>query len=69
MEDKKKRNKRVGEYNKRHYDRIMVLVQKGAKEDVVLCAKQHDMSVSQLVVSALENYYGLDLIKSADEYK
>ena len=52
----KRRNKRTNEHKKKHYDRLGLLAPKGAKAVWVEYANANGLSLSQLVVKAVEAY-------------
>lgn len=51
------------EFAKENYDRLSFTVPKGKREVVKQYANERGMSISQLVVLALETLYHLDLSK------
>ena len=51
------------DFARQNYDVIRALVPKGRNKDVKALAKARDMSVSQLVIKALESQYNIDLSK------
>lgn len=55
--------KYIDDYKRQNYETIRALIPKGSKEAVQNMAKQQGLSVSQLIVKALEAQYGLDLTK------
>ena len=55
--------KYMNDYKRDVYDRFDVLVPKGRKQVIKQEAEIRGLSVSQLVVKALEECYGLDLSK------
>lgn len=48
-------------YTRDNYDTIRALVPKGRKADIQAAADRRGLTVSQLIVQALEGQYGLDL--------
>nr|DAP05357.1 MAG TPA: hypothetical protein [Caudoviricetes sp.] len=56
-------NKYKNQYEKDNYDRILILVPKGKKADIKERAEELGISVSELIVRALEKMYLLDLSK------
>jgi hypothetical protein len=54
------------EYARENYDVIRATVPKGKRRIVRECADKRGISVSQLVVQALEECYELDLSKDRD---
>lgn len=56
-------NKYKNQYEKDNYDRILILVPKGKKADIKERAEKLGISVSELIVRALEKMYLLDLSK------
>lgn len=56
-------NKYKNRYEKDNYDRILILVPKGKKADIKERAEELGISVSELIVRALEKMYLLDLSK------
>ncbi len=57
--------KYANEYTKANYDRLTILVPKGKGELVKAAAKANGLTTTQLVISALENSYKLDLSPSS----
>ena len=51
----------ANEYTKAHYDTIRAIIPKGKLKEIKLYAVEHGVSVSQLVIQALEKVYGFDL--------
>lgn len=51
------------QFNKDNYDIIRFQVPKGKREDIKKCADKLGISMSELVVRALEKQYLLDLSK------
>ncbi len=51
------------EYGRAHYDVIKATIPKGKASSVKAEAAARGISVSQLIIDALENCYGLDLGK------
>ena len=51
------------DFTRQNYDVIRALVPKGKNKDIKALAKSRGVSVSQLIVEALENQYQLDLSK------
>lgn len=51
------------EFAKERYDRMLITVPKGRKDDLKALAKKEGMSVNTLVLSAIRKTYGLDLSK------
>lgn len=51
----------VNDYNREHYDTIKALVPKGKKDVVKAIAAARGLTVSQVVVKALEETYNIDL--------
>ena len=54
----------IADYNKANYDVVRATVPKGQAKDIKAFAKSKGVSVSQLIVQALEDCYGLDLSKA-----
>ncbi len=50
------------EYNKQKYFRVGVYVPKDKADDLRKCAKDNDMSINQLILTALLHTYDLDLL-------
>ena len=57
-------NQYINDYKRQNYDTIRALVPKGKAQDIKVFAKSKGLSVSQLIVEALEGYYNLDLSKA-----
>jgi hypothetical protein len=55
------------EYQKRTYDRLVALVPKGRGKEVKAFADAKGISVSRLIIDALEELYKLDLSKADGE--
>lgn len=55
------------DYTRDNYDRINLIVPKGKREVIKAKAAERGVSVSQLVIDALEGYYKLDLSKRNGE--
>lgn len=55
------KTKYQNEYVRETYDRVTVLVPKGKRDDIKRLAKSKGISANQLIVEALESYYGIDL--------
>ena len=51
------------QYNKENYDIVRFTVPKGKKEDIKKCADKLGISMSELIVRALEKQYLLNLSK------
>ena len=51
------------DFKRQNYDEIRALVPKGKREEIKTFAKEKGVSVSRLVVEALEAHYGLNLSK------
>ena len=51
------------DFKRQNYDEIRALVPKGKREEIKKFAKEKGVSISRLVVEALEEHYGLDLSK------
>lgn len=51
------------QYIRDNYDRISALIPKGSSQQLKDYAKGRGISVSQLIVEALESCYGFDLAK------
>ena len=49
------------EYTKQHYDRLTLLLPKGAKKVIREAAKSKGDTISSYIVNALERYENLDL--------
>ena len=56
-------NKYKNQYEKDNYDRILILVPKGKKADIKERAEELGITVSELIVRAIEKMYLLDLSK------
>jgi hypothetical protein len=54
-------NKYVADFNKENYDRIIISVPKGMKDDVKTLATREGLSVNNLFKQAIYKAYGLDL--------
>lgn len=54
-------NKYVQEYNKENYDRIVLTVHKGKKQELKEFAKTQDLSVSELIRRALWQVYKIQI--------
>ncbi len=50
-------------FAKENYDRMLITMPKGRKDDLKALAKQEGMSVNVLVITAIRKAYGLDLSK------
>lgn len=57
------KNRYDADYKRANYDHIQIMVPKGCRDDIKAEASRRGMSVSQLIIRALEAQYGLDLIK------
>lgn len=55
------KTKYQNDYVRENYDRVTVLIPKGKRDDIKRLAKSKGMSANQLIVEALESYYGIDL--------
>lgn len=51
------------DFKRENYDQMAFLVPKGKRKVVRECAAKHGVTISQLVVQALEECYKLDLSK------
>lgn len=51
----------TNDYNREHYDTIRALVPKGKKDVVKAIAAERGLTVSQVIVRALEQTYKVDL--------
>ncbi len=51
------------EFAKENYDRTLITMPKGRKDDLKALAKREGMSMNELVLSAIKKAYGLDLSK------
>lgn len=51
------------DFQRQNYDRIVALIPKGKGKEIKAFAQAHGKSVSQIIVEALEEYYGIDLSK------
>ena len=49
------------DFRKANYDRLIVLVRKGAKDVLKDIAKRNGTTVSKLIVQAVEEEYNIDL--------
>lgn len=56
-------NEYKARYQRENYDRIVILIPKGKKVDIKERAEELGISVSELIVRALEKMYLLDLSK------
>lgn len=54
----------IADYNKQNYDVIRATVPKGRGKEIKDFARLQGVSVSQLIVNALETCYKLDLSKA-----
>lgn len=61
------RNNYQAEYKRQNYDILRILLPKGKGERVKRLAKTKGISISQVVVDALEAQYNLDLTKDNGE--
>ena len=50
------------EYAKANYDRIVVYVQKGKRDELKAIAKEHGLSLNECIKVALHNTYGVTLL-------
>lgn len=57
-------NQYIADFKRNNYDQIGILVPKGRKKTIKDCAAREGISVSQLVIKALEECYKLDLSKA-----
>lgn len=60
-------NQYVADYKRQNYDVIRALIPKGRSKDVKAYAKARGLSVSQVIVEALEVHCKLDLSKVGGE--
>lgn len=51
------------DFARENYDRVGFTVPKGKRTDIKRCASQRGVSITQLIVYALEQTYNLDLSK------
>lgn len=51
------------DFQRQNYDRIVALIPKGKGKEIKAFAQARGKSVSQIIVEALEEYYGIDLSK------
>ena len=58
--------KYLTEYKKAHYDRIVFYVPKGKKELLKNTANEHEMTTTQLIISAIEKQYHIDISSTLD---
>ena len=56
-------NEYKARYQRENYDRVIILIPKGKKADIKERAEDLGISVSELIVRALEKMYLLDLSK------
>ena len=56
-------NKYINDFHRQNYDVIRALIPKGKKEDIKKLSKTKGVSVSQLIVEALEKQHKIDLSK------
>ena len=56
-------DKYIADFKKENYDQMAFLVPKGKRQVVRECAAKRGVTISQLVVQALEECYNLDLSK------
>ena len=56
-------NEYKARYQRENYDRVVILIPKGKKADIKERAEDLGISVSELIVRALEKMYLLDLSK------
>lgn len=56
-------NEYKARYQRENYDRVVILIPKGKKADIKERAEELGISVSELIVRALEKMYLLDLSK------
>ena len=56
-------NEYKARYQRENYDRVVILIPKGKKADIKERAEKLGISVSELIVRALEKMYLLDLSK------
>ena len=54
-------NAYINDYRREHYDEIRALIPKGKKATVKAIAAEKGLTVSQIVVKALEETYNVDL--------
>jgi hypothetical protein len=50
------------EYSKTNYDRIVVYVQKGKRDELKAIAKERGLSLNECIKVALHNTYGVTLL-------
>lgn len=60
-------NKYVNEFKKQNYDRITILVPKGKKAELQDYAKCNDISLSRLIMLALEEKTQIDLSMKSEK--
>lgn len=61
MSSQNSRNRATQNYVKRNYERVIVQVRAGAKEELMEKAKQAGVSLNRYVLEAVENRSGLSL--------
>ena len=58
--------KYINEYKKTHYDKIVFHIPKGKKEILKKTANDYEMSMAQLIISAIEKQYHIDISSTLD---
>lgn len=58
--------KYISEYKKTHYDKIVFHIPKGKKEILKETANNYEMSMAQLIISAIEKQYHIDISSTLD---
>lgn len=56
-------NAYIAEYKKNNYSAVQVILPKGKNKVLKAEAKKRGISISKLIINALETQYGLDLSK------
>lgn len=49
------------QYNAQHYDRVRLQIRREIRDKLAELAKQNQMSISRLILEAMEDVYNLDL--------
>ena len=55
------RNAYFSEHQRANYDRVSVLVRKGEREKIIRAAANKGISITEFIVEALNQQYGLDV--------
>lgn len=60
-------NQYVNDFKRQNYDKVLILLPKGRKQDLKAYADTHGKSMTQIIIESLESHCKLDLSRQDGE--